>query len=277
VDSVRLVDESFFARCRQGSNWGYRDSLIWAGGGCRAEFEVVYRRAAATPGPARAEPVTRMLYCGRSSGGLYTCRIGGLLDTVRLVRQLGDTSCRQKYNWGYGRSYVWARSGCRGIFEVTYGDTLTGAPPGTMPRRITCGSYSAAQVSCKTEGHAAEVRLVRDISGSRCREGSSWGHTETYIWTSRGCRGEFEVTFRSDTAPKMKPVTPAGRVVTCGNASGAAMSCNAFGTVATVRLQRDRSGGRCGQSSNWGLRDQAIWVTGGCYGDFEVTHTGTPR
>ena len=52
----------------------------------------------------------------------------------------------------------------------------------------------------------------------------------------------------------------------------AAMSCNAFGTVATVRLQRDRSAGRCGQSGSWGLDDQSIWVARGCYGDFELTY-----
>jgi hypothetical protein len=50
------------------------------------------------------------------------------------------------------------------------------------------------------------------------------------------------------------------------------MSCNAFGTVATVRLERDRSNGRCAQQSSWGLNDQAIWVSRGCYGDFALTY-----
>jgi hypothetical protein len=46
--------------------------------------------------------------------------------------------------------------------------------------------------------------------------------------------------------------------------------------VATIRVRRDRSGGRCGQSSSWGLDDEAIWVAKGCYGDFELTYAVEP-
>jgi hypothetical protein len=65
---------------------------------------------------------------------------------------------------------------------------------------------------------------------------------------------------------------PDTRVITCGNASGSAMSCNAFGTVATVSLKRDRSAGRCSQSSSWGPDEESIWVARRCYGDFELTY-----
>ena len=338
VDSVRLVKRSTFARCTQGTNWGYSDSLIWAGGGCRAEFAVFYRRAAAPPAAAKA--VLDTVSCGKTSGELHTCATEGPVDTVRLVRDLSTTACRQKFNWDYARGFVWARSGCRGMFEVTYEDTVAAD---TATRRIICGSYSGTPVNCRTEGHATEVRLVQDLASTRCREGTNWGHSDSLIWADKGCRGEFEVTYRRTpppgtrritcgsasaiqvqcatggmasqvkvvrnlgtsecrqglnwkftsseilavrgcraefevtlggaAAPGMKPTTPAAtKVVTCGNASGAAMSCNAFGTVATVRLQRDRSGGRCGQSSSWGLSDGSIWVARGCYGDFELTY-----
>jgi hypothetical protein len=50
------------------------------------------------------------------------------------------------------------------------------------------------------------------------------------------------------------------------------MACNAFGTVASVRLQRDRSAGRCDQTSSWGVDGKSIWVARGCYGDFELTY-----
>ncbi len=353
VDSVRLVKRSTFARCTEGSNWGYSDTLIWAGNGCRAEFQVIYRRAGVTPPSTPAKPVTRTFACGKTSGEVQRCVTEGTestYDTVRLVRDLGTTACRQKVNWDYGKTFVWTRSGCRGVFEVTYADTLSEPSPATETRRIRCGSYSGTPVTCRTEGAAAKVRLVQDLTSTRCLEGSNWGHTDSTIWTSRrcrgdfevtyrraatapesrrltcgsgtavqmqcatggeaarvrvvrnlgtsqcregdnwkhngrmilagrGCRAEFEVTFGSDSTPQMRPVTPAapaGRVVTCGNASGAAMSCNAFGTVATIRVRRDRSGGRCGQSSSWGLDDEAIWVAKGCYGDFELTYAVEP-
>jgi len=352
ADSVRLVKQTMFARCTEGTNWGYSDSLLWAGNGCRAEFEVVYRRAAVTPPPSPAKPVTRTITCGKTSGELHTCTTDGPVDTVRLVRDLSTTACRQKFNWDYARGFVWAKSGCRGMFEVTYEDT-TSAGPSPETRRIICGSYSGTQVTCRTDGYATDVRLVQDLTSTRCREGSNWGHTDSSIWASKGCRGEFEVTYRGatatpttptgtrrvtcgsgsaiqvrcgtggtaarvrlvrnlgtkacregdnwrynsttimagngcraefevtfgrDTTQQMKPVAPAtpARTIACGNTSGSAMSCNAFGTVATIRLQRDRSGGRCAQSSSWGLNDQSIWVAKGCYGDFELTYaTGT--
>lgn len=348
VDSVRLVKQGTFSRCREGSNYGHRDSVVWAGNGCRAEFEVVYRRAGVTPLPAPAKPVTRTITCGKSSGELHTCTTDGPVDTVRLVRDLSTTACRQKVNWDYARGFVWARGGCRGQFEVTFRDTVSTTPtPGAGTRRIICGSYSGTQITCRTDSAASEVRLVQNLTGTPCREGVNWGHSDSSIWASRGCRGEFEVTYRgaaqtkpetrritcgsasasqvqcatggpaadvrvvrnlgtsqcregfnwkhtgtailagrgcraefevtlqSDTTAQLKPVAPASRTISCGNASGSAMSCNAFGTVATVRLQRDRSAGRCGQSGSWGLDDQSIWVARGCYGDFELTYAAS--
>jgi hypothetical protein len=142
------------------------------------------------------------------------------------------------------------------------------APAKPVTRTIVCGSYSKDQVTCRTEGRATEVHLTQDYTGNRCRENTSWDPPDAFIWTRQGCRGDFEVTYRDSL--------PAGstRRISCGNASGSAMSCNAFGTVATVRLPRDRSGGRCGQSGSWGLGDKSIWVTRGCYGDFELSYTG---
>jgi hypothetical protein len=340
ADSVTLVRRTTFARCTKGSNWGHSDSLIWAGQGCRAEFEVFYRRTPVKPRPGPARPVTRTISCGKATGELQTCRTEGYVDTVRILRDLSGRTCRQKANWDYSHIFIWTRDGCRGDFEVTYRDTISAAT-----RRIICGNTSGAQVTCRTEGHAAEVRLVRDLSGNRCREGSSWGHTDSFIWAGRGCRAEFEVSYRSaaptradvrritcgsasairvqcrvgdatdirvvrnvgsnecrrgsnwqyadrtitagngcraefemtvrggaDTTVGLKPVAPATRVVSCGDASGSAMACNAFGTVATVRVLRDRSAGRCSQPSSWGINDQTIWVARGCYGDFELTY-----
>ena len=274
VDTARMVDQVVFSRCRQGSNWGYKDSLLWAGHGCRAEFEVTYRAA--------AKRRTRNIACGRQTGELYPCEAAGYVDTVRLIREVSSNTCRQKFNWDYARTFVWARSGCRGIFEITYGDSAAGAPTtGTRTASIGCGSDSSIRSTCLLAGSATRVRLVRDLSGTRCREGSSWGYTEAFLWTNGGCRGEFEVTYggvaagKPDTATQMKPTGTATKVVSCGNASGSAMSCNAFGTVATVRLSRDRSGGRCAQSGTWGLAGESIWVARGCYGDFELTYVAT--
>jgi DUF3011 family protein len=267
---VRLIRNLGGNRCLQGTNWGHTDSFIWTNKGCRGEFEVTYRGA---PSP-QPTPNTRIITCGSFTGSQVTCKTDGFATSVRLLRDLSGNRCRKGSNWGNTDSFIWANQGCRAEFEVTY----ESAEPS---RIITCGVLSGAQVQCRTEGHATRVRLIRDLSGNQCRMGSNWGHTDSFIWANRGCRAEFEVTYRG--SPTLKPVpapvpapAPNTRVVTCGNSRGSAMSCNAFGTVARMRLQRDRSGGHCNQSSAWGLDNASIWVARGCWGDFEVTYTTTP-
>jgi hypothetical protein len=274
--SVRLVKELSNNRCRQGTNWDYNTTLVWAKDGCRGAFEITYDSATTTPG-------VRRITCGTASGDQVICKTGGPAAAVRLVRELSDNRCRQKSTWGNTDSYIWANRGCRAEFEVTYQGA---APTDTDTRRITCGNVSNAHVQCAIGGDATGVRLVRDLSGGRCRKGSSWDHTAAFIWANQGCRAEFEVSYAGSVTPKPTPTptpapapapAPTTRVITCGNASGSSMSCNAFGTVATVSLKRDRSGGACSQSSSWGLGEESIWVARKCYGDFEVTYGAVMR
>jgi hypothetical protein len=203
---------------------------------------------------------------------------------VRLVKDLSGNQCREGSSWGYTNSHIWVNSGCRAHFQVFYA-AGGAAPPTTDTRTITCGSSAGSLQQCRTEGFATEVRLVRDLSGNRCRRGGTWGNTDSYIWTSSGCRAEFAVTYRAGPTARPVPLpapspSPAPaqntRVISCGNANGSAMSCNAFGTVANMRLQRDRSNGRCNQSSAWGLDNRSIWVARGCWGDFEVSYATGP-
>jgi Protein of unknown function (DUF3011) len=272
VDSVRLVKRSFFSRCEEGSTWGYADTLIWAGNGCRGEFEVKYRRAVPAPPrrPEPAKPVTRAIVCGSYSRDQVTCRTGGYATEVRLTHDYTGSRCRKNTNWGHTDAFIWTKQGCRGDFEVTYRDSL----PATGTTQLTCGSAAATQVQCSTGVPASRVRVVRNVGSSQCREGDNWKLSGATILAGNGCRAEFEVTYGRDSTPGMRPMASPTRVISCGNTSGSAMSCNAFGTVATVRLQRDRSGGRCGESGTWGLGNESIWVIRGCYGDFELSYTG---
>jgi hypothetical protein len=263
--SVRLVKELSNKRCRQGANWDYNATLVWAKDGCRGSFEITYESATTTPG-------VQHITCGTASGAQVICKTDGYATAVRLVRELSDDRCRERSTWGNTDSYIWANRGCRAEFEVAYRGA---APISADTRRITCGNVSDVHVQCAIVGGATGVRLVRDLSGGRCRQGSSWDHTAAFIWANQGCRAEFEVSYGGSATPKPSPTptpAPATRVITCGNASGSSMSCNAFGTVATVSLKRDRSGGACSQSSSWGLAEESIWVAHKCYGEFEVTY-----
>ncbi len=271
---MRLVRDISAHSCRKGSTWGSGDTFIWTSNGCRAQFEVTY---GAPPTDSPTEPDTRRIVCGTLSGTQASCKTEGYATEVRLVRELSSNRCRKDFNWGHTDSFIWTNKGCRAEFEVSY------RPASSHTRTLICGVSTGAQVQCLTRGTALQVRLVRELSNNRCRKGTNWGNTDSYIWANAGCKAEFEVTYRGVAPPRPTPgPSPAPapektRNLSCGNAAGSSMSCNAFGTVATVRLLRDRSGARCSQPSSWGLNEAAVWVARGCYGDFEVTYATTMK
>ena len=57
---------------------------------------------------------------------------------------------------------------------------------------ITCSSNNGRRADCSADTRGG-VRLVRQISGSPCTQGSTWGYDARGIWVDRGCRAEFEV------------------------------------------------------------------------------------
>ncbi|HUQ15101.1 MAG TPA: DUF3011 domain-containing protein [Gemmatimonadales bacterium] len=205
--------------------------------------------------------------CGETSGKQVECKTGGEATGVVLMRDLsGRNLCRQGFNWGHTSSFIWANRGCRAEFEVTY----QAAPPAGNTRRITCGSTTGSRVSCNAFGQASNVVLIRDLSGrSLCRQNSTWGFTESDIWANRGCKAEFEVTYRA------APPASNTRRITCGSTTGAQRECQTNGEAINVVLIRDLSGRNlCRQGSNWGFTDSFIWANQGCRADFEVTYTG---
>jgi hypothetical protein len=276
---VRLARTLSTNPCIENRSWGTTDRALWVTSGCRGEFDISARpNPPVDPGFGGGN--TRRITCGSPAGNQVQCKTGGYATSVRLVRDLSGNRCRQGDNWGHTDSFIWTNRGCRADFEIVYRNT--GAPaPGT--RRITCGTGTTSQVQCMTGGYATNVRLVRDMSGNRCRQNSNWGYTDSFIWTNAFCRAEFEITYSGSPGPgpvRPQPVQPTTRTITCGNSYGAQMSCNPFGQVASVRVARDLSNGRCRQGATWGFTQQDLWVKGGCYADFLVTYasmTPVPR
>ncbi|MGH7581347.1 MAG: DUF3011 domain-containing protein, partial [Gemmatimonadales bacterium] len=203
------------------------------------------------PLAAQASP-SRIIECGTDSRQRVLCAAGGRITTVKLVRDLSFNRCDARGSWGWIEKAVWADNRCRGRFEVSYRSLPgSGTTPGTT-RRITCGTLTPRRVTCKTEGYATSVRMVREISfGDRCRQGSTWDNTDSFVWAGNGCRAEFEVTYRDATAPLPAPA-PATRSITCGTYSGAQVTCKTDGYATSVRLIRELSNDRCRQGSNWG-------------------------
>jgi hypothetical protein len=193
-----------------------------------------------------------------------------LKQQVRLVRTMSVNPCTEGRTWGKADRIIWVTSGCRGEFEVSAPPVVDpGFGAGTV-RRMTCGSPTGQQLECKTGGYATQVRLVRDLSNGRCRQGSSWGNTDSFIWANKGCRAEFEVTYRGTVTPG-----PGSRHITCGTGTATQVQCATQGEASTIRLVRNLSTARCLEKSNWGYTSKFIWANQGCRGEFEVTYRGT--
>ena len=137
---------------------------------------------------------------GQNNGSAITCssnngkRVYCSADTrggVRMVRQISGSSCQEGSSWGYDARGIWVDRGCRAEFAVAgagYGNSGNSGSGST----ITCSSDNGQRVYCNT-GTQGGVRMVRQISGSPCQEGSTWGYDARGIWVDRGCRAEFSV------------------------------------------------------------------------------------
>ncbi len=64
----------------------------------------------------------------------------------------------------------------------------------------------------------------------------------------------------------------ASEQIACGSSSGARQTCNANGTVSSVRVTESFGETACRWNSNWGFTSTAIWTRGGCRADFAVSY-----
>jgi Protein of unknown function (DUF3011)/Ricin-type beta-trefoil lectin domain-like len=158
---------------------------------------------------------------GRDDVGTLTCssdnfqRVYCRADTrfgVQMVRQISGSPCRQGETWGFDNRGVWVDRGCRAVFRVNQDRGRDGdrerARDGDRDRDqnrdrddvgrggerlVTCSSNNGERVYCDAETRDAQVDLVRQISGSPCRQGQTWGWDRRGIWVDRGCRAQFSV------------------------------------------------------------------------------------
>jgi hypothetical protein len=255
---ARLVQQLSNNPCIQGRTWGFERDAIWVNNGCRGIFE---------PG----DPFT-------NAGERVTCAGSGRTECpadtrygVTLVRQLSQTACTEGSSWGYGGNVIWVDRGCRAEFQVGSAAAGGGGTGGGTTTEVTCGATTGLQVTCPTNGYATEVELARDLSNGRCREGSTWGHTDAFIWANRGCRGQFRITLAGDAGA---PAQAGPVVISCGSTTGRQVVCETEGYATNVSLQQDQSAGRCRQGQTWGFSDSFIWTNGGCRGEFAITYRG---
>ena len=88
-----------------------------------------------------------------------------------------------------------------------------------------------------------------------------------FVWVTRGCSGEFEVTGTGGEAGIRRMV--------CESRTAARVQCPVAGATA-VRLVQQLSTNPCRLNQSFGLGLGHMWVSSGCRGEFEVV-TGVRR
>ncbi|GAA3917750.1 DUF3011 domain-containing protein [Luteimonas lutimaris] len=116
---VQLERQLSKAACIQGSSWGYDSRGVWVSNGCRGEF--VTGRGGYRPGPGTRPGVGgghgQTVRCESNDRKTRRCNVS-VRSGVQITRQLSRTRCVHGQNWGWDRSGIWVRGGCRAEFSV---------------------------------------------------------------------------------------------------------------------------------------------------------------
>jgi hypothetical protein len=188
---VQMVRQRSGSPCTQGQTWGWDRNGIWVDRGCRADFVV------GRGGNAGGGGVGQTLTCSSDDGRRNYCDAdtrGG----VQMVRQRSGSPCTQGQTWGWDRNGVWVDRGCRADFVLGgggNGGNWSGGGDVGVGQTFTCSSDNGGRNYCSIPGNGKNVMLSRQISGSPCVQGQTWGQDRRGVWVDRGCRAEFRTTY----------------------------------------------------------------------------------
>jgi hypothetical protein len=266
---VRIIRQLSNTRCVENVNWGTNRNSVWVKDGCRAIFESDSQSGSSSNLPRRAT-------CESKDERLNQCAMD-TRGTVRVVRQISNTRCVENVNWGINSNSVWVKDGCRAEFESTGGYSGGGGgynPSGNLPTRVTCESEDGRMRECAMNTRG-DVRIVRQISNTRCVEGRNWGTSRNSVWVKDGCRAEFELRSGYSGGGNNYP-PPSGNLPTrvrCESEGGQKKECD-MNTRGVVRVVQQLSSTRCIEGQNWGRNRTSIWVNNGCRAVFELEDSG---
>ncbi|MEQ1513365.1 MAG: DUF3011 domain-containing protein [Lysobacteraceae bacterium] len=138
---------------------------------------------------------------------------------------------------------------------------------------IRCESRDGRTERCETDG--ADAQLVRQLSGSPCIRGRSWGTDSRGVWVSSGCRADFRIDsgygydnsydngyggsygYGSDYG-----YGDSSGVFRCESRKGRTERCNSNGGRA--QFVRQLSNTPCIRGRSWGSDSRGVWVSDGC-------------
>lgn len=190
---VRVARQLSDTDCRQGRNWSWDSRGIYVRDGCRAEFEYRRRGDGGGWGGSGGSGGRDRVTCQSQKDREQFCP-APIAGNVRVARQLSDAPCVQGRTWNWNRNGVRVWEGCRAEFEYRPRGGELDPGSGNL-RRVTCQSQEDRERFCPAP-IAGEVRVVRQISDTRCRQGRNWNWTRDGVRVWQGCRAEFEYRAR---------------------------------------------------------------------------------
>lgn len=155
--------------------------------------------------------------CGSDDGRFTRCQVPW--RDAEMIRQESNSPCIRGRTWGVDRGGLWVDQGCRAQFVEMGGGGYRPPggggyypPPGYRPPdsggwrpgpdwdreiRLQCESNDKQYHFCQVDvGGRGNAVLLRQLSGSPCEQGYSWGWNRAGVWVSKGCRGLFSVNRR---------------------------------------------------------------------------------
>ena len=149
----------------------------------------------------------RTIRCESINGRFNRCAVPW--RDAQLARQESKGACIRDQSWGVDRQGLWVDRGCRGLFAEAWrgrprydrpdddGDGWRPGPDWDRQIRLQCDSNKKHYQLCQVDvGRRGQVRLVNQMSDTRCTEGYSWGWNRAGVWVDHGCRGQFVVDRR---------------------------------------------------------------------------------
>jgi Protein of unknown function (DUF3011) len=149
--------------------------------------------------PVQAQGYGDTVECESRNFSYQSCQVPW--RDARLIRQKSDSACVRGRTWGIDRRGLWVDRGCSGVFAAAgrHGGGGDGRPGPDWDRRfaIGCSSEGYGYRFCSVDvGHGGRVSLERQVSGSPCVEGRTWGWNRAGVWVNQGCSGTFTIDRR---------------------------------------------------------------------------------
>ena len=176
-------------------------------------------------------------------------------NQITLDRQISGSPCVEGQTWGVDSHGLWVDRGCRAYFAVRSREERSS---------IKCESNDGHRNYCGDYGYS-RVTLDRQISGSPCVEGRTWGVDGTGLWVDRGCRAFFAISSRR--GGRWDNNDQSG--IKCESNDGRRNYCGHYG-FDQVRMDRQISGSPCIQGQTWGVDRDGLWVDRGCRAYFTI-------